>query len=222
MFNIKCSFCPHTFTNLNGLSKHMTIYVKNAEATGQIIANNSAHIYNNLKPIKSVKQKQKDHVDINEYYLNSDINEYYSNSKFFAKTMSFKNIKFRKVSKHNKSIEINSNIDLNSTYAGPSGVSNTDNISDEFAYMSIELDESNNESNSFNHDPTSDLLDEHETTLHENQEFSNNFLTYTDNIQTSLSDEEIVQKHDEFSNEAYANLMVLVTKYKLKWQRDFL
>ncbi|RIB11447.1 hypothetical protein C2G38_2203361, partial [Gigaspora rosea] len=31
----------------------------------------------------------------------------------------------------------------------------------------------------------------------------------------SSSDEEIVQKHDEFSNEAYADLMVLVTKYKL-------
>ncbi|KAF0478819.1 hypothetical protein F8M41_023946 [Gigaspora margarita] len=75
-----------------------------------------------------------------------------------------------------KSIEINSSIDLNSTYAGPSGVSNTDNFSDEFAYMSIELDESNNVSNSFDLDPTSDLLDEHETTLYENQEFSNDFL----------------------------------------------
>ncbi|KAF0552621.1 zn-finger domain-containing protein [Gigaspora margarita] len=81
--------------------------------------------------------------------------------------------------------------------------------------MSIELDESNNASNSFELDPTSDLLDEHETTLHENQEFSNDFLNnsaYTDDIQTSSSDEEIVQ---EFPNEAYADLMVLVTKYKL-------
>jgi len=140
------------------------------------------------------------------------------NSEFFTKTISFKNIKLRKVSKLTKSIEINSNIDLNSTYAGPSGVSNTDNISDEFAYMSIELDESNNVSNSFDLDPTSDLLDEHETTLHENQEFSNDFLNnsaHTDDIQASSSDEEIVQKHDEFPNEAYADLMVLVTKYKL-------
>ncbi|KAF0481609.1 hypothetical protein F8M41_023528 [Gigaspora margarita] len=69
-----------------------------------------------------------------------------------------------------KSIEINSSIDLNSTYAGPS-------------------DESNNALNSFDLDPTSDLLDEHETTLHENQEFSNDFLNnsaYTDDIQASL------------------------------------
>ncbi|KAF0451020.1 hypothetical protein F8M41_002084 [Gigaspora margarita] len=149
----------------------MTICVKNAEATSQIIANNSVHIRNYSKPIKSVKQKQKDHVDINEYHSNSDNNKYYSNSKFSAKTMLFKNIKFRKVSKYTKSIEINFNIDLNSTYAGPSSVSNTDNISDEFAYMSIELDEFNNISNSFDLDPISNLLDEYETTLYENQDF---------------------------------------------------
>ncbi|CAG8856045.1 28543_t:CDS:1, partial [Gigaspora margarita] len=96
MSDIKCSFCPRIFANLNDLSKHMTICVKKAKATSQIIANNSAHICNNLKPIKSVKQKQKDHIDINKYYPNSDINEYYSNSEFFAKTMSFKDIKFQK------------------------------------------------------------------------------------------------------------------------------
>ncbi|CAG8856029.1 29277_t:CDS:1, partial [Gigaspora margarita] len=49
-----------------------------------------------------------------------DNNEYYSNSEFSAKTISFKDIKFRKVSKQTKSIEINSSIDLNSTYAGSS------------------------------------------------------------------------------------------------------
>ncbi|CAG8853378.1 820_t:CDS:1, partial [Gigaspora margarita] len=87
--------------------------------TGQIIANNSAQICNYSKPIKLVKQKQKDHVDINKYYSNSDNNEYYLNSEFSAKTMLFKDIKFRKVSKQTKSIEINSSIDLNSTYAGP-------------------------------------------------------------------------------------------------------
>ncbi|CAG8855843.1 44170_t:CDS:1, partial [Gigaspora margarita] len=117
MSDIKCSFCPHTFANLNGLSKHMTICVKNAKATSQIIANNSAQICNYLKPIKSVKQKQKDHVDINKYYSNSNNNEYYSNSEFFAKTMSFKDIKFQKISKQTKLIKINSSIDLNSTYA---------------------------------------------------------------------------------------------------------
>ncbi|CAG8847886.1 26589_t:CDS:1, partial [Gigaspora margarita] len=47
--------------------------------TDQIIATNSAQIHNYLKPIKSVKQKQKDHVDINEYYSNSNNNEYYLN-----------------------------------------------------------------------------------------------------------------------------------------------
>ncbi|CAG8855166.1 22915_t:CDS:1, partial [Gigaspora margarita] len=92
MSDIKCLFCPCTFANLNGLSKHMIICVKNAKATDQIIANNFAQIRNYSKPIKSVKQKQKDHVDINEYYSNSDNNKYYSNSEFSAKTISFKDI----------------------------------------------------------------------------------------------------------------------------------
>src|SRR5260363_149932 len=95
----------------------MIICVKNAKATSQIIANNFTQICNYSKPIKSVKQKQKDHVDINKYYLNSDNNEYYSNSEFSAKTMSFKDIKFQKVLKQTKLIEINSSIDINSTYA---------------------------------------------------------------------------------------------------------
>src|SRR6185437_1899302 len=98
MSDNKYSFCPRTFANLNSLSKHMTTCIKNTEATGKIIANNSAHIYNYSKPIKLVKQKQKCHVDINKYYLNSDINEYYLNSEFSAKIISFKNIKFQKVS----------------------------------------------------------------------------------------------------------------------------
>ena len=59
MSNNKCLFCSHTFTNLNSLSKHMTTCVKNAEATGQIIANNSTHICNYSKPINSVKQNKK-------------------------------------------------------------------------------------------------------------------------------------------------------------------
>ncbi|KAF0392477.1 hypothetical protein F8M41_010508 [Gigaspora margarita] len=156
MFDNKCSFCPRTLANLNSLSKYMTICIKNAEATGQIIANNSTHICNYSKSIKSVKQKQKDYVDINKYYSNSDINKYYLNN----------------------------------------------NISDEFAYKLIELDESNNISNSFNLDPTSNLLNEHETTLYKNQEFSNDFLNnsaYTNNIQAFSLDEEIVQKYDEFN-----------------------
>ncbi|KAF0461431.1 hypothetical protein F8M41_000424 [Gigaspora margarita] len=158
MSDNKCSFCSRTFANLNSLSKHMTICVKNAEATDQIIANNSTHIHNYSKLIKLVKQKQKDYVDINKYYLNSDNNKYYSNSEFFTKTI---------------------------TYASPLGVSNTDNIFGKFVYMLIELNESNNVSNSFDLDSTSDLLDENETTLYENQEFSNDFLNnsaYTDDI----------------------------------------
>ena len=39
--------------------------------------------------------------------------------------------------------------------------------------------------------------------------------TYFEHIRSSSSDVEIDQKYEEFPNEAYADLMVLVTKYKL-------
>ncbi|KAF0479760.1 zn-finger domain-containing protein [Gigaspora margarita] len=49
-------------------------------------------------------------------------------------------------------------------------------------------------------------------------EISNKILnnsTYFEHIRSSSSNVEIDQKYEKFSNEAYANLMVLVTKYKL-------
>jgi len=159
----------------------------------QLFANNPAQVRNYSKPIK---QHQNE---------NFDINEYKSDSEFSAKKISFKDIKFRKSSKVVKDIQFNSNSNLDSTLASPLHVSNTDELASDFDNMSFELDESNNVSNSFELDSTSDLLDEHETTLHENQEFSNDFLNnydYTDDIQASLSNKEIVQKHDEFPNEA--------------------
>ncbi|KAF0531900.1 zn-finger domain-containing protein [Gigaspora margarita] len=44
---------------------------------------------------------------------------------------------------------------------------------------------------------------------------SNKILNNSELIQSSSSDEEFDQKYEEFPNEAYADLMVLVTKYKL-------
>ena len=54
--------------------------------------------------------------------------------------------------------------------------------------------------------------------MQEYQEFSNGLLNdsaFTEEIQNSSDDDELNQKHDEFPNEAYADLMLLVTKYKL-------
>jgi hypothetical protein len=193
MSDHKCSFCPRTFSTINGLSKHMISCSKKiAEDNIPDISISSAQVQTISKPIKSIKQKQK---------VNVDLNEYYTNSEFSAKTMSFNDIKFRKVAKKSKTKQIISNNDLDSTYAGPSVVSNTDYISDELTNMPDEIEESYNDSLYTDLVTPSVMLDELEPTLPQNREFSNDFLnnpTYSDDIQASLSDDEFVQYHDEF------------------------
>jgi hypothetical protein len=181
----------------------MNVCVLTASEDEQLFANNPAQVRNYSKPIK---QNQNE---------NFDINEYKSDSEFSAKKISFKDIKFRKSSKVVKDIQFNSNSNLDSTLASPLHVSNTDELASDFDNMSFELDNSNINSNMFEVDPTSNLLDDLETTIDDDQEFSNDNSTYFEHIQSSSSDEEIDQKHEEFPNEAYADLMVLVTKYKL-------
>ncbi|KAF0443722.1 zn-finger domain-containing protein [Gigaspora margarita] len=66
-------------------------------------------------------------------------------------------------------------------------------------------------------DPNTNIFDKFENTLQEYHELSNNILVSTDyfkDMQNNLSDNEN-QEYDVFPNEAYADLMVLVTKYKL-------
>jgi hypothetical protein len=140
-----------------------------------------------------------------------------SESKLPAGKISIKNIKFCKVAKCFNPNEINSNKDLDDTFAGPSHVSNSDDFSSDLANMSLELESFDNNLNRFELDRTPQNSNDL-STLQNYQEFSNEHLNnpaYTDNFQSSFSDEEIDQKHDEFPNEAYADLMILVTKYKL-------
>ncbi|KAF0560707.1 zn-finger domain-containing protein [Gigaspora margarita] len=133
-------------------------------------------------------------------------------SEFSAKKISFKDIKLHKSSKVVKDIQFNSNSNLDSTLASPLHVSNTDKLASSFDNMSFELDNSNINSNTFEFDSTSNLLDDLETTIDEDQEFSNKILnnsTYFEHIRSSFSDKEIDQKYEEFSNKAYryADLM---------------
>ncbi|KAF0433673.1 hypothetical protein F8M41_005005 [Gigaspora margarita] len=213
MSDFKCNFCLHTFTKRNTLSKHMNVCVLTAGEDVQLFVNNPAQVCKFSNPSK---------LNQNE---NFDINEYKSDSEFSFKKISFKDIKFRKTSKVVKDIQFNSNSNLDSTLASPLHVSNTDKLASGFDNMSFELDNSNINSNIVEVDLTSNLPDNIETTIDEDQEFSNEILnnsTYFEHIRSSSSDEEFDQKHEEFPNEAYADLMVLVTKYKLRWQRDYL
>ncbi|KAF0478844.1 hypothetical protein F8M41_023938 [Gigaspora margarita] len=93
------------------------------------------------------------------------------NSEFSAKKISFKDIKFRKSLKVVKDIQFNSNSNLDSTLASPLHISNTDELASSFDNMSFELDNSNINLNIFKVDPTSNLLDDLETTIDEDQEF---------------------------------------------------
>ncbi|KAF0541170.1 zn-finger domain-containing protein [Gigaspora margarita] len=82
--------------------------------------------------------------------------------------------------------------------------------------MSFEL-EDNTYSKNLEVDSNTNVLDEFENTSQEYRELSDDILVSTDffeNMQNNSSDNES-QEYDEFPNEAYANLMLLVTKYKL-------
>ncbi|KAF0395519.1 hypothetical protein F8M41_010258 [Gigaspora margarita] len=118
----------------------------------QLFANNPAQVHKYSKPIKQNQNK------------NFDTNEYKSDSEFFAKKISFKDIKFCKFLKVVKDIQFNSNSNLDSTLASSLHVSNTDELASSFDNMSFELDNSNVNSNIVEVDLTSNLPDDIEIT----------------------------------------------------------
>ncbi|KAF0435640.1 hypothetical protein F8M41_004762 [Gigaspora margarita] len=192
MSDFKCNFCLLTFAKHSSLSKHMKVCVFIANEDEQLFANNPVQVCKYSKPIK---QNQNE---------NFDINEYKSDSEFSAKKILFKDIKFCKSLKVVKDIQFNSNSNLDSTLASPLHVSNTDELASGFDNMLFKLDNSNVNSNIVEVDPTSNLSDNIETTIDEDQEFSNEILnnsTYFEHIRSFSSDEEIDQKYEKFPNE---------------------
>jgi hypothetical protein len=138
-------------------------------------------------------------------------------SRFSAKHISFTDINFRKVSKSVKENEVSSNIILDNNFAGPSVLSKIDETTGVDQNMSNDFESNHNSPNTFEYVHTNDILDELDESLHLNQEYYNEFLNnsaFSEDIRCS-SDEEINQKHDKFPNEAYADLMLLVTKHNL-------
>ncbi|KAF0360435.1 zn-finger domain-containing protein [Gigaspora margarita] len=141
---------------------------------------------------------QDDHFDINEDQL--DIG-YFSKT---SKKISFKDINF---SNPVQNINLESNI---------ANLSNDNNLSENLADMSFEL-EDNTYSKNLEVDPNTNVLDEFENISQEYRELSDDISVsadYFEDMQNNSSDDEN-QEYDEFPNKAYADLMVLVTKYKL-------
>ncbi|KAF0522139.1 zn-finger domain-containing protein [Gigaspora margarita] len=101
------------------------------------------------------------------------------------------------------------NFNLESNIAN---LSNDDNLSENLANMSFEL-EDNTYSKNLKVDPNTNILDKFENTLQGYHELSDNISVSADYFKDSSDDEN--QKYDEFSNKTYADLIVLVTKYKL-------
>ncbi|KAF0444385.1 zn-finger domain-containing protein [Gigaspora margarita] len=140
---------------------------------------------------------QDDHLDINEDQL--DIG--YSSKT--SKKILFKDINF---SNPVQNINLESNI---------ANLSNNDDLPENLADMSFELKD-NTYSKNLEVNPNTNVLDEFENTSQEYCELFDDISVsaeYFEDIQNNLSDDKN-QEYDEFSNKAYANLMVLVI-YKL-------
>ncbi|KAF0482697.1 hypothetical protein F8M41_023400 [Gigaspora margarita] len=103
------------------------------------------------------------------------------------------------------------NINLESNIAN---LSNDDNLPENLTNISFEL-EDNTYSKNLEVDPNTNIFDKFENTLQGFCELSENISVsadYFEDMGNNSSDDEN-QEYDEFPNKAYANLMVLVTKY---------
>ena len=142
MSDFKCTFCPRTFANRNGLAKHMSKCLLTFDKDEQVLVNKPTSI---RTISKQFNKNQKELFD----------NQNKSESKFLAKKISFKDINFRNVSNQSKQNKIISNIDLNDTSTGSSDLVKTDYISSDLADMLFEVDNININSNYFESDQTS-------------------------------------------------------------------
>ena len=194
MSSFKCYTCDLTFPSRNSLGKHMSKCLGAVEDV-PVIAKRAE----SFRKSSLFDELPQDYLfDINEDQL--DIG--YSSKT--SKKISFKDINF---SNPVQNINLESNI---------ANLSNDDNLSENLADMSFEL-EDNTYSKNFEVDPNTNILDEFENTSQDYRELSDDISVsadYFEDMQNNSSDDEN-QEYNEFPNEAYADLMVLVTKYKL-------
>src|SRR5260364_36986 len=194
MSSFKCYTCDLTFLSRNSLSKHMSKCLGAVEDV-PVIAKRAE----SFRKSSLFDELPQDYLfDINEDQL--DI----GHSSKTSKKILFKDINF---SNPVQNINLDSNI---------VNLSNDDNLSKNLADMSFEL-EDNTYSKNFEVDPNTNILDEFENTSQDYRELSDDISVSADyfkDMRNNSSDDEN-QEYNEFPNEAYTDLMVLVTKYKL-------
>ncbi|KAF0392362.1 zn-finger domain-containing protein [Gigaspora margarita] len=191
MSSYHCYICSCTYPSRNSLSKHMSKYLNIVEDV-PVIAKSAKSFH---KSSLFDELPQDDHFDINKDQL--DIG--YSSKT--SKKISFKYINF------NNPVQ---NINLESNIVN---LSNDDNLSENLADMSFEL-EDNTYSKNLEVNPNTNILDEFENTLQGYHELSDNISVSADYFEDMLSNDKN-QEYDKFPYKAYVDLMVLVTKYKL-------
>ncbi|KAF0339291.1 zn-finger domain-containing protein, partial [Gigaspora margarita] len=190
----RCDICDRTYPSRNSLSKHM---FKCLSTTKDVpVFGKSAESFRKSSLFDELPQD--DHFDINEDQL--DIGYSFKTSK----KNSFKDINF---SNPVQNINFESNI---------ANLSNDDDLSENLADMSFEL-EDNTYSKNLEVDPNTNVLDEFENISQGYRVLSDDISVsadYFEDMQNNSSDDKN-QKYDEFPNKAYTDLIVLVTKYKL-------
>src|ERR1041384_4284196 len=111
MSDFKYTICSSILATCNRLFKYINTCVNTVyDEVEPIFVNNSTTIHNILNLTKG-KQRKNNNISVIEIDQN-----------FSAKKISFKDIKFRKVSNYVKNNKFNSNIDLDNTIAGLSGI----------------------------------------------------------------------------------------------------
>ncbi|KAF0506727.1 zn-finger domain-containing protein [Gigaspora margarita] len=194
MSSFKCYTCDLTYPSRNSLSKYMSKCLGAIEDV-PVIAKSAESFH---KSSLFDKLLQDDLFDINEDQLNIGY------SSKISKKLLFKDINFSNLVQ---------NINLESNIVN---LSNDDNLSENLANMSFELKD-NTYSKNLKVDPNTNILDEFENTSQSFCELSDDISVsanyFKDMLNNSFDDKN--QEYDKFFNEAYTDLMVLVTKYKL-------
>ena len=190
MSSFQCSFCERIVSTRNGLSKHMAKCIHKIADEDLIIPKCSEYI-------------SMESIDYEDSLDNFNFNEDNLHIGSSSKKISFKNINFHSTLKSSKHVDFGKNHNLE-MYAGPPNLSNIEESSKYLEDMSFELDNSNSPN-------------EFENILQEYNNPSEKISVDTEIFkdQYNSSDEEVNPKYNNFPNEAYADLMVLVTKHKL-------
>src|SRR6185312_9093282 len=202
MSSFKCTFCDRTFDSLTGLTLHTN---KCPLSAGDINKNltfskTTESFRNTLNLFKSTENIKKKNFD-NNFSKNIEI----SSIRFRKKSKSFESLNEKK--EHNFQANNNFNMEIDN-YLTNSEINDDNNIAEcsyinsQSTYTNI-IDDSNIAECSY--------ISSASTNLDSCSSFAQCFAEF----QSDSESDDFNQTSNKFPNDAYADLMILVTKYKL-------